>query len=153
MPGNVLLEKAFLASHCLNNNELSMCGGRFWDFATHHKLTYPFNYQPENVKYPFFHSKLNCCWIIRGFNKTLSSTPRCLVVVFQVLIPEDSGSNPEPSIYFKLTEFVLVWGPGTIVTLKGACGKTTTTTKHYQITNQAFGIPRYYNLSIFPWLS
>ena len=23
MPGNVLLEKAFLASHCLNNNELS----------------------------------------------------------------------------------------------------------------------------------
>ena len=24
MPGNVLLEKAFLASHCLNNNELSI---------------------------------------------------------------------------------------------------------------------------------
>ena len=54
MPGNVLLQKAFLASHCLNNNELFMCGGRFRDFATHRKLTYPFNYQPENVKYSFF---------------------------------------------------------------------------------------------------
>ena len=32
------------------------------------------------------------------------------VVAFQVLMPEDRGSNPEASsIYFKLTEFVLVW--------------------------------------------
>ena len=32
-----------------------------------------------------------------------------LEVVFQVLMPEDSGSNPQAgSIYFKMTEFVLL---------------------------------------------
>ena len=35
MAGNVLLEKAFLASHCLNNNEVSIhvCAARFSDSA------------------------------------------------------------------------------------------------------------------------
>ena len=33
-----------------------------------------------------------------------------LEVAFQVVMPEDKGSNPEAgSIYFTLTEFVLLW--------------------------------------------